>query len=103
MSLVRSFIAVDIDDPDVARRIEDVQREVARLGLDIKLVERENLHLTLRFLGEIPQSRINDVVKALAGIKMNKFQIKLSTSACFPTCPDRGCCGSAFLKVQNSW
>jgi len=35
MSLVRSFIAVDIDDPDVARKIEDVQREVARLGLDI--------------------------------------------------------------------
>jgi hypothetical protein len=32
---------VDIDDPDVARRIVDVQREVARLGLDIKLVERE--------------------------------------------------------------
>lgn len=52
MSLVRSFIAVDIDDPGVVRRIEEVQREVAQLGLDIKLVERENLHLTLRFWGD---------------------------------------------------
>jgi 2''-5'' RNA ligase len=84
MSLVRSFIAVDIDDPGVVRRIEEVQREVAQLGLDIKLVERENLHLTLRFLGEIPQSRINDVVKALAGVKMSKFQIKLSDVGVFP-------------------
>ncbi|MCC6031319.1 MAG: RNA 2',3'-cyclic phosphodiesterase [Pyrobaculum sp.] len=84
MSLVRSFVAVDIENFDVVRRIEVVQRELLRLGLEIKLVERENLHITLRFLGEIPQSRINDVVKAIAGIKMSRFQIKLRGIGVFP-------------------
>lgn len=84
MSLVRSFIAIDVENPDVVRRVEELQREVLRLGLDIKLVEKENLHITLRFLGEIPQSRINDVAKALANIKMNKFQIKLRGVGVFP-------------------
>jgi 2'-5' RNA ligase len=84
MTLVRSFVAVDIEEPEVVRRIENVQREVLQLGLDVKLVERENLHLTLRFLGEIPQSRINDVIKALSGVKANKFQIKLAEIGVFP-------------------
>jgi len=84
MSLVRSFVAVDIENFDVVRRIEAIQRELLRLGLEIKLVERENLHITLRFLGEIPQSRINDVVKAIAGIKMSRFQIKLRGIGVFP-------------------
>jgi len=84
MSLVRSFIAIDVENPDVVRRVEELQREVLRLGLDIKLVEKENLHITLRFLGEIPQSRINDVVKAIAGIKMSRFQVKLRGIGVFP-------------------
>jgi 2'-5' RNA ligase len=84
MSLVRSFVAIDIENSDVIRRIEELQREVLRLGLEIKLVEKENLHITLRFLGEIPQSRINDVAKALSNIKMSKFQIKLKGVGVFP-------------------
>jgi 2'-5' RNA ligase len=84
MSLVRSFVAIDIENSDVIRRIEELQREVLRLGLEIKLVEKENLHITLRFLGEIPQNRINDVAKALSNIKMSKFQIKLKGVGVFP-------------------
>ncbi|AAL64840.1 RNA 2',3'-cyclic phosphodiesterase [Pyrobaculum aerophilum] len=84
MSLVRSFIAVDIESPDVIKKIEEVQREVLRLGLDIKLVERENLHITLRFLGEIPQSRVDSIIKALASVKFNKFMIKLAELGVFP-------------------
>jgi 2'-5' RNA ligase len=84
MNLIRSFIAIDVENPDVVRKVEELQREVLRLGLDIKLVEKENLHITLRFLGEIPHSRINDVAKALANIRMNKFQIKLRGVGVFP-------------------
>ncbi|MGK0549204.1 MAG: RNA 2',3'-cyclic phosphodiesterase [Pyrobaculum sp.] len=84
MNLVRSFIAVDIDAPDVVKRIEEVQREVVRLGLDIKLVERENLHITLRFLGEIPQQRVNDVIRALSTVKFAKFEMRLADLGVFP-------------------
>lgn len=84
MSLVRSFIAVDVDAIDVVKRIEEVQREVLRLGLDIKLVERENLHITLRFLGEIPQQRVNDVIRALSTVKFAKFEMRLADLGVFP-------------------
>ena len=84
MSYVRSFVAVDVEDAEVVRRVEEVQREVLRLGVDVKLVERENLHLTLRFLGEIPQSRVNDVIKALYALKFGRFKIKLYEWGVFP-------------------
>lgn len=84
MSLVRSFVAVDIETPDVVRKIEEVQKEVLKLGLDIKLVERENLHLTLRFLGEIPQSNVDAAIRALAQLKFNRFQIRLADVGVFP-------------------
>lgn len=84
MSLVRSFIAIDVESSDVVKKIEELQREVLRLGLDIKLVERENLHLTLRFLGEIPQSRVDSVIRALASVRFNKFLIKLADVGVFP-------------------
>ncbi|MGB9704902.1 MAG: RNA 2',3'-cyclic phosphodiesterase, partial [Pyrobaculum sp.] len=84
MSLVRSFVAVDIEAQDVVRRIEEMQMEVLKLGLDIKLVERENLHLTLRFLGEIPQSNVDAAIRALAQLRFSKFQIKLADVGVFP-------------------
>ncbi|MFN7105766.1 MAG: RNA 2',3'-cyclic phosphodiesterase [Pyrobaculum sp.] len=84
MSLVRIFVAIDVEDVDVVKKIEGVQQEALRLGLDIKLVERENLHFTLRFLGEIPQSRVNDVVKTLSMLRFNKFQLGLAGIGVFP-------------------
>jgi 2'-5' RNA ligase len=84
MSLVRSFVAVDIEAQDVVRKIEEVQREVLKLGLDIKLVERENLHLTLRFLGEVPQSNVDAAIRALAQLRFSKFQIGLADVGVFP-------------------
>ncbi|MFN3804282.1 MAG: RNA 2',3'-cyclic phosphodiesterase [Pyrobaculum sp.] len=81
---MRAFVAIDIEDVDVVKKIEEVQHEALRLGLDIKLVERENLHFTLRFLGEIPQGRVNDVVKALSTLRLNKFQLGLAGMGVFP-------------------
>ncbi|ACB40485.1 RNA 2',3'-cyclic phosphodiesterase [Pyrobaculum neutrophilum] len=81
---VRAFIAVDIDSPEVVRRVEQIQREVLGLGVDVKLVERENLHITLRFLGEVPQGRINDIARALAALKHQRFEIRLVGLGVFP-------------------
>ncbi|ABL87749.1 2'-5' RNA ligase [Pyrobaculum islandicum DSM 4184] len=84
MTLVRAFVAIDVENPEIVKKVEEIQREVLRLGLDIKLVEKENLHLTLRFLGEIPQSRVNDIVKSLTTIRFSKFKIALSGLGVFP-------------------
>lgn len=84
MTLVRSFVAIDIDDAQILKRIEELQREFMRLGLDAKLVEKENLHITLRFLGEIPAARVEEVARSLSTLKFAKFQIWLSGVGVFP-------------------
>jgi 2'-5' RNA ligase len=84
MGTIRAFVAVDISDPGVVEKIAGVQAEILRLGLDVKLVERESLHITLRFLGEIPQSRINDIVRALSSVKFGRFRITLAGIGAFP-------------------
>ena len=63
---MRIFIAVDIDEP-VRRRIGEIQRElVEATGLrkgPVKWVRPEQIHLTLKFLGEVADNAIRDVCR----------------------------------------
>src|SRR5688572_32474289 len=52
--LMRCFVAVEV--PEEARGlIVRVQEALRRAGADVKWVERENLHLTLKFLGDLTE------------------------------------------------
>lgn len=82
--MIRAFVAIDVESVDVVNRVVELQKEVLKLGLDIKFVEKENLHFTLRFLGEIPESRVDNVMRALANLKFNKFTIFLQGLGVFP-------------------
>lgn len=58
---MRCFIAIDIPE-DVRAELTDLQKELAsgvdlRKG-DVKWVDPEGMHLTLKFLGEVPDSEI---------------------------------------------
>jgi RNA 2',3'-cyclic 3'-phosphodiesterase len=54
MARIRTFIAVDLAD-GVKDRLIALQENLARSGTGVKWVPRENLHLTLLFLGEVEQ------------------------------------------------
>lgn len=47
----------------------------------VKFVEKENLHLTLRFLGEVDP---NQVIKALEDVEFEPFTVKLEGVGFFP-------------------
>ena len=47
----------------------------------VKFVEKENLHLTLRFLGEVDPNRI---IKALEDVEFEPFTVKLEGVGFFP-------------------
>lgn len=53
---MRAFVAIPIDDP-LRVRIGETQRALQRADADVKWVAHENLHLTLKFLGEIDEAR----------------------------------------------
>jgi 2'-5' RNA ligase len=51
-----------------------------------KWTHSDNLHFTLKFLGEVPSSRISDLQQALqaAADQHGRFQLKLGTVGVFP-------------------
>jgi 2'-5' RNA ligase len=69
---MRLFVAIDL--PDRQRE----QLAMLANGLPgARWVAEDNLHLTLRFLGELDGSEAADVDAALAGLRMPGFELRL--------------------------
>ncbi|HEX9442855.1 MAG TPA: RNA 2',3'-cyclic phosphodiesterase [Candidatus Binatia bacterium] len=62
--MARLFVAVKID-PDVLERIGRAQARLENNLSGLRWVKRENLHLTLKFLGQVSDERITPVGEAL--------------------------------------
>lgn len=83
MTKLRCFIAVEVNDSRVLDNIQQVQQEFLSSGAKLKLVERENLHFTLHFLGDIDDARIPELVSILDEIEGEPFELELSGVGCF--------------------
>ena len=55
---MRLFIAVDLAS-ELGAKVEAVQKEIAESALS--LIPMVNLHTTLKFLGEVPDSEVEDI------------------------------------------
>lgn len=80
--LIRTFIAIEFPD-EVLKEILRVQEEVLKVKFKGKLTEPENLHLTLKFLGEIEKEKLVEVKKRLKEIKFNEMELKLGQIGTF--------------------
>lgn len=78
---MRCFIAIDIE-PQLREKIYEVQQRIQERAL--KLVEKENLHITLKFLGEVNEDKIPSIIERLQKVKEKKFEIELSGLGVFP-------------------
>ncbi|MEW5865390.1 MAG: RNA 2',3'-cyclic phosphodiesterase [Bacillota bacterium] len=85
MSAIRCFIAVFLD-PAIRPKVAAFQRQLARAGADVKWVEAENLHFTLKFLGDVQSTRLEGIGRALeaavAGVQA--FELGLGGAGAFP-------------------
>lgn len=81
--IMREFIAIDIPD-EIKEKIVEVQRELLKQELfEGKITEEENLHLTLKFLGEIDGKTEKEVRENLKKVKLGKFKAKLGRVGVF--------------------
>lgn len=64
---VRSFIALELND-EVRGKLTELLHQLHRTGAAVKWVEPENLHLTLKFLGEVPEAQIANIAETLRAI-----------------------------------
>lgn len=69
-SAVRSFLAIEIPS-DLLDSIIDIQDELKKSNSQVKYVEKENLHITLKFFGEITQDKVEDIVSSTENILKN--------------------------------
>ena len=83
---MRAFIALELP-ATVQAALAGLQRELAGAKADVKWVREEQLHVTLRFLGEItePQRQtVEGLLREAAG-RHERFQAGLSRIGAFPT------------------
>ncbi|MGH2795511.1 MAG: RNA 2',3'-cyclic phosphodiesterase [Actinomycetota bacterium] len=83
---MRLFVAVDL--PATVK--DELDRLIAALRPsipDAKWVPRDNIHLTLSFLGEVGDERVEPIVEALRGVAASRARIatRLSGSGAFPS------------------
>ncbi|HLN82683.1 MAG TPA: RNA 2',3'-cyclic phosphodiesterase [Candidatus Binatia bacterium] len=62
--MIRAFIAVDLDDPVIEKICNVVEILKSRIT-EIRWLRKENLHLTLKFLGNIAESQVEPIATAL--------------------------------------
>lgn len=82
--LVRTFIAIDFDNPSIVSRVMEVQRELRECGIIAKDVEPHNLHLTLWFLGELRREKLEAVLKEVSRVKFREFELRVKGLGYFP-------------------
>jgi RNA 2',3'-cyclic 3'-phosphodiesterase len=79
---IRAFIAVDFPS-EVIKEIARVQSVLGGQKFTGKMTELENLHLTLKFLGEISDEKLEEVRGVLREIKFGKFEARLADAGTF--------------------
>ncbi len=76
--MIRLFTALGLPD-DLRRRLTALQG-----GIDgARWVAPHNLHITLRFIGEVPEDRARDIAAALDGIRTGAFPVTVSGAGRF--------------------
>ena len=83
--MLRAFIAVPVSD-EIRSAVETVESELKRIGADVKWVRPANVHLTLKFLGNISpdeagrvKAGLGEALKSQAG-----FEVTVAGLGTFP-------------------
>ncbi len=87
---MRAFLCVELPD-DVRGALADVSQRLRRRLGAAKWVSADNLHITLRFLGEIGEETVQSVGESASEVAavIRPFALELSTLGAFPR-PERG-------------
>lgn len=79
---MRLFVAVELP--------KEIKDELYTFQLKLKpflkavFVHKKNLHLTLKFLGDVEEKKVEGIKRKLKEIKLKKFKVKLDGTGVFP-------------------
>jgi 2'-5' RNA ligase len=82
---MRTFIAIEISE-GMREALGQAQSHLRYAGADVKWVETGNIHLTLKFLGEVHEEKVEKIKSILDSIArdMKPFALTLNGIGAFP-------------------
>jgi 2'-5' RNA ligase len=81
---VRCFVAVECGGDELTAKFTAVRRVLEATSADIKFVEPENIHFTLKFLGEIEPSLVEQVSRVVKETGFQPFSTRIEEVGVFP-------------------
>lgn len=83
---IRTFICIEIPE-SVKERIAELQLHLRQIDSRVSWTKPSNIHLTLKFLGDVKASRIERVLRATehSVISIDPFEIEVGGAGCFPS------------------
>lgn len=85
MSQLRAFLAIDVDE-DLKAKMYKIIKQFKKIDANIKYVDLENLHLTLKFFGDIDTEGIDLLSSKIESVVSNfdNFTVKIKGCGAFP-------------------
>ena len=82
---VRLFVAIELTG-EMRDALQEVQNTLGRATDGVRWVRPEQLHLTVKFLGEAPDDEVPRVAEAVArsAARSRVFEMQLTECGCFP-------------------
>ena len=80
---MRVFIAIDLPD-QIRTRIAELEHDLKPVTTSARWVAAESIHVTLKFIGEIPEQRLPSVDSALFGLSWKPFTVTVRGIGFFP-------------------
>ena len=77
---VRSFIAIPVPDQGIEALQDTVQKLESDIGRSVRWVRLDGIHLTLKFMSDIPADTVEQVLEALPQVASQFPSIKLAIS-----------------------
>jgi len=88
LSVIRAFIAIDLS-PEIHEKLEKVSRKLKNRfsSLPARWVPTRNIHLTIKFLGDVSTSNL-ELIKGVLQVESRKytpFEISIGDLGAYPT------------------
>jgi 2'-5' RNA ligase len=84
--MIRCFMAIDL--PETLRpQLALLQGELKKTGADVRWVAVGNIHLTLKFFGNVPDNEIDPITQAARDVaaQQHPFELRATQAGAFPS------------------
>jgi RNA 2',3'-cyclic 3'-phosphodiesterase len=85
-NFVRTFICIELPE-EIQDRIDALQDRLKQVEASVSWVRSGNIHLTLKFLGDVPPSKIAGICSAVENAIQGEevFPVEVGGTGCFPS------------------